>query len=40
MKQTRFCPKCQGDLSAAAQAGMRIISFIDQPEAIKKFFNT
>jgi hypothetical protein len=29
-------PNCQGDLSAVAQAGMRIISFIDQPEVIKK----
>ncbi len=29
------CPKCQGDLSAVAQAGMRI-SFIDQREVIKK----
>jgi len=26
------CPKCQGE--------MRIISFIDQPDIIKKFFNT
>jgi len=27
-----ICPKCQGE--------MRIISFIDQPGVIKKFFNT
>jgi hypothetical protein len=26
------CPKCQGE--------MRIISFIDQPDVVKKFFNT
>ena len=33
LKQTRlFVPKCQGE--------MRIISLIDQPGVIKKFFNT